>query len=227
MAGLEDSELSHAAQDYAKAIYSLEEREQGPVSTNALAERLAVTPGSASAMVKKLDAAGLVAHAPYHGVTLTEAGRRLALEVLRHHRLIERYLAEELGVPWDRVHAEAEQLEHVISEDLEERIAAKLGHPEHDPHGDPIPTRDGHVEEAETRSLAELEAGERGVFARVSDADPEMLRYLSEREIAPGAELEVTEREPFGGPITVRFGDAVHSLGLGLARAMRVRPPPG
>jgi DtxR family Mn-dependent transcriptional regulator len=213
---------SSAVQDYAKAIYALERRSGEPVGTNALAERLGVTAASASSMVKKLDTLGLVAHVPYRGVQLTAAGERVALEVLRHHRLLEAYLAESLGMPWDRVHAEAEVLEHHLSEDLEERIAAKLGHPTHDPHGDPIPSADLRIDEGETQPLHVLDPGDRGTFVRVSDADPEMLRYLSERGIAPGAQLEVVDKQPFGGPVFARFGEDVHVLGGGLARAMRV-----
>ena len=217
-------ELSHAVEDYAKAIYVLEERGAGPVTNNAIAERLNVTPASASSMVKKLDGLGLVAHAPYRGVRLTARGRRVALEVLRHHRLLERYLVEELGMPWDRVHDEAEVLEHVLSEDLEARIAAKLGDPSHDPHGDPIPTADFEVEQGKTRALDDLEPGESGTFTRVSDADPEKLRYLHERGIAPGMPLAVVSREPFGGPLRVEIGGREHALGGELAAAMRVGP---
>jgi DtxR family Mn-dependent transcriptional regulator len=214
---------STAVEDYAKAIYALEVRGEGAVSTNALAERLGVTPGSASGMVRRLDELGLVTHEPYKGVALTESGRRIALEVLRHHRLLELYLAESLGVPWDRVHAEAEVLEHHISEELEELIAAKLGNPTHDPHGDPIPTRELEIDEGPSESLATLEAGARGRFARVSDQDPEMLRYLAERGIRPGDGFEVVDRQPFGGPLFVRFsGEDVHVLGGALAAAMRV-----
>jgi DtxR family Mn-dependent transcriptional regulator len=216
---------SEAIEDYAKAIYSLAGRTDGAVSTNALAERLGVTPASVSAMVKKLDDRGLVEHVPYKGVRLTDAGGRLALEMLRHHRLLELYLAETLGVPWDRVHDEAEVLEHVLSEELEELIAAKLGDPTHDPHGDPIPTRDGRIAEATSTALKDLAPGARGRFTRVSDSDPAMLRYLAERGIAPGAELEVIEKQPFDGPLFVRFGDQVHVLGGDLARAMRVEEP--
>jgi DtxR family transcriptional regulator, Mn-dependent transcriptional regulator len=215
-------ELSHAVEDYAKAIYVLEERAGGPVTNNAVAERLNVTPASASAMVKKLDGLGLVAHVPYRGVRLTARGRRVALEVLRHHRLLERFLVEELGVPWDRVHDEAEVLEHVLSEDLEARIAAKLGDPTRDPHGDPIPTLDGEIDEAETRALGELEPGERAVFTRVSDSDPAKLRYLDDRGIAPGMPLAVVGHEPFGGPLRVEIGGREHALGRELAAAMRV-----
>ena len=213
---------SSAVQDYAKAIYSLESRRGGAVSTNALAERLGVTPASASGMVRRLDELGLVTHVPYRGVRLTPDGQTLALEVLRHHRLLELYLSESLGVPWDRVHDEAEVLEHVLSEDLEELIAAKLGDPTHDPHGDPIPTRDGRIEERATQALDSLESGQRGTFVRVSDSDPEMLRYLAERGVSPGDRLEVVERQPFGGPVFARFGADVHVLGGGLAGAMRV-----
>jgi DtxR family transcriptional regulator, Mn-dependent transcriptional regulator len=213
---------SEAIEDYAKAIYSLAGRTGGAVSTNALAERLGVTPASVSAMVKKLDDRGLVEHVPYKGVALTPAGTRVALEVLRHHRLLETYLAESLGVPWDRVHEEAEALEHVLSEYLEARIAAKLGNPTHDPHGDPIPSVELEIAEGDTVSLAGLEAGARGHFVRVSDSDPEMLRYLAERGVALGDELEVLERQPFDGPLTVRFGDRLLTLGGALARAMRV-----
>ncbi len=220
--GLMENRVSPVVQDYAKAIYALEQRGEGAVSTNALAERLGVTAGYASSMVKRLDAMALVTHVPYKGVKLTEEGRQVALETLRHHRLLESYLRDELDVPWDQVHAEAEVLEHVLSEDLEERIAAKLGHPSRDPHGDPIPTHDLEVDEERTRPLADLAPGERGTFARVSDAKPEMLRYLAERGIAPGMELEVTAREPFGGPLVVRFAGREHSLGRELADSMRV-----
>src|SRR3954452_20566444 len=150
---MQEERVSSAVEDYAKAIYALEQREHGAVSNNALAERMGVTPASASAMVKRLGGLGLVSHVPYRGVKLSAAGSKVALEVLRHHRLLELYLTETLGVPWDRVHDEAEVLEHVLSEDLEELIAVKLGNPTRDPHGDPIPTRDGRIVEAETTGL--------------------------------------------------------------------------
>ena len=213
---------SSAVEDYTKAIYALEERGPGAVSTNSIAERLGVTAASASGMVKRLGELGLVVHEPYHGVSLTDSGRNVALEVMRHHRLLELYLVQSLGVPWDRVHEEAEVLEHVLSEELEELIARKLGDPTRDPHGDPIPTRELQIEERHTDSLESLEAGARGTFVRVSDSDPEMLRYLADKGIAPGDQLEVIERQPFGGPLFVRFGDHVHPLGGELARAMRV-----
>jgi DtxR family transcriptional regulator, Mn-dependent transcriptional regulator len=218
--------LSPATEDYAKAIFALQAELEGPVSTNAVAERLGVTAASASGMLRRLHEHGLVAHRPYHGVELTAAGRRVALRVLRHHRLLETYLARSLGVPWDRVHDEAEVLEHVLSDELEALIAAKLGNPTHDPHGDPIPSAELVLEDRPCVCLASLEAGARGVLARVSDSEPEMLRYLAARGIAPGARFEVIERQPFDGPLFVRFGESVHVLGGDLARAMSVEVRP-
>jgi DtxR family Mn-dependent transcriptional regulator len=211
-----------AIEDYAKAIFALEARSEEPVSTNALAERLGITPGSVSAMLRRLDELGLITHSPYKGVRLTADGRRIALEVIRHHRLLESYLAEALDMPWDRVHAEAEVLEHVLSDDLEELIAAKLGHPTVDPHGDPIPNADLEIEEPHTDRLESLQPGQAGLFVRVSDSDPEMLRYLAERGIAPGDRFEVLDRQPFGGPLFVRFAEHEHAIGGQLAGAMRV-----
>jgi DtxR family transcriptional regulator, Mn-dependent transcriptional regulator len=222
MGTLDRTRPSEAIEDYAKAIYALARRSGGVASTNSLADRLAVTPASVSAMIKKLDERGLVEHVPYKGVRLTAEGERVALEVLRHHRLLELYLAEQLGVPWDRVHEEAEALEHVLSEDLEARIAAKLGDPTHDPHGDPIPDAQLHIDEGETARLADLRPGDRGRFVRVSDSDPEMLRYLHRRGVQLGDPFEVVERQPFEGPLTVRFGEALHVFGGALATAMRV-----
>jgi DtxR family Mn-dependent transcriptional regulator len=216
-------QISSAVQDYAKAIYALQERGEGcAVTTNALAERLGVTPASASAMVKKLAAMGLVTHVRYKGVELTPKGTAIALEVIRHHRLLEAYLSESLGLPWDRVHDEAEVLEHVLSEELEELIAAKLGNPTHDPHGDPIPTRDGLMPDEPTVSMQVLATGDCGRFVRISDADPEMLRYLAARGIAPGDDFEIVDKQPFDGPVFARFAGEVHVLGGTLARAMRV-----
>ena len=213
---------THAVEDYLKAIYALQTRLGGPVSTNALAERLGVTAGSASGMVRRLAELGLCCHEPYRGVQLTEEGRRVALRTLRHHRLLELMLVEDFDVPWEDVHREAEQLEHALSDELAERIAAKLGHPTVDPHGDPIPGPDLSLTEARTRSVGDLAPGERATFTRVSDADPDMLRYLAARGIVPGVILTMVGREPFGGPLTLRVGDRDHHLGLSLASAMRV-----
>jgi DtxR family Mn-dependent transcriptional regulator len=214
--------LSSAAEDYAKAIFALQAELGGAVSTNAIAERLGVTPASASGMVRRLHEHGLVEHQPYKAVELTPAGRQVALRVLRHHRLLETYLVESLGVPWDRVHEEAEVLEHVLSDELEALIAAKLGNPTHDPHGDPIPSAELELEERPCVCMASLEAGATGVLSRVSDSEPEMLRYLAARGIAPGARFEVLERQPFDGPLFVSFGGDVHVLGGDLARAISV-----
>jgi len=214
---------SEAIEDYVKAIYALARRREGPVGTSKLAERLGVAPATATAMLKRLDALGLVRHQRYHGVTLTAAGERLALEVIRHHRLLEAYLAEALGMPWDRVHEEAEVLEHYISEELEGLIAAKLGDPGFDPHGDPIPGPDLEAPPHDaSRPLDQLQPGESASFTRVSDSDPEMLRFLAERGIRPGVRLSVTGRQPFGGPLLVEVAGTEHALGVELTSRMRV-----
>src|SRR6185437_14400721 len=219
---LEARGLTAAVQDYAKAIYTLESRD-GEASTTALATLLDVRPASVSGMLRKMSALGLVEHERYRGVRLSQRGRRVALEVIRHHRLVELFLVESLGMTWDEVHAEAEVLEHALSEELEELIAAKLGNPTVDPHGDPIPSRELKLAETAAPALAELESGEIATFVRASDADPEMLRFLGERGIVPGARLELVERQPFDGPLFVRVGKNVHVLGETLARAMRVQ----
>jgi DtxR family Mn-dependent transcriptional regulator len=217
----QSGDLTVAVQDYAKAIYTLEARE-GSASTTDLATLLEVRPASVSGMLRKLSALGLVKHERYRGVRLTERGRRVALEVIRHHRLVELFLVESLGMTWDEVHDEAEVLEHALSEELEELIAAKLGNPTVDPHGDPIPSRELKLAETSGPSLAELEPGETATFVRISDTDPEMLRFLGERGIGPGVRLELVERQPFDGPLFVRAGGKQHVLGATLARAMRV-----
>ena len=219
------SEQSEAVEDYAKAIYMLAEREAGPVGTSALAERLGVSPGTVTAMLKKMADRGLLEHVPYRGVTLTAEGEEVALEVIRHHRLIEAYLAEALGMPWDKVHEEAEVLEHYISEDLEERMASALGDPRRDPHGDPIPDRSlGLAVDEKAVQLAALDEGASGTFSRVSDSDPAMLRYLEEREIRPGARIAVLKRGPFGGQLSVEVDGREHDIGAELARRMIVSP---
>jgi len=214
---------TEAVEDYAKAIYSLAQRTDGPVGTSALADRLGVSPGTVTSMVKRLAEMGLAEHEPYRGVSLTRSGERVALEVIRHHRLIELFLAEALGMPWDRVHDEAEVLEHYISEELEERIAAALGDPSYDPHGDPIPDRELEIaDDTDAVALSALEVGETARFSRVSDSDPEMLRYLAERDIRPGADLTLQEREPFGGALMITVDGAAHAIGAALADRMLV-----
>jgi|SRR5215211_86702 len=217
-----DALASETVEDYAKAIYALQRRARGPVGTSAIAERLGLSPASVTAMLKRMHEMKLVAREPYRGVTLTPAGERVALEVMRHHRLLEAYLAEALGMPWDRVHEEAEVLEHYISEELEERIAIALGDPSRDPHGDPIPDRELSLDTERGVALVALEPGAEGVFSRVSDSDPEMLRYLAECSIHPGSRLRVVRVQPFGGPVFVDVGGHEHALGGELASKMLV-----
>lgn len=216
---------SSSAEDYVRVIYGLAER--GEEVTNAtLAARLEVSPSSASGMVTKLSQQGLVAHVPYKGIGLTREGLLLARSVLRRHRLIESYLVSELDYTWDEVHAEADALEHAVSDLLIERIAGKLGNPHRDPHGDPIPAADGSVDVPEVRILDELEAGQIGEVARVWDTDPDLLRYLADRSIGLGQRIEVVERQPFGGPLMVKVGsppdDATHAFGKEIAQALSV-----
>ena len=208
-------------EDYLKAIWKLQ-RAGGATTTSALASELSVSAASATAMVKKLAARGFVDHAPYRGVTLTTTGERVALETVRHHRLLERFLVEVLGVPWDEVHDEAEKWEHVLSEELEERIDAALGFPARDPHGAPIPRADGGFAGSPTTTLAELEAGNRALLAEVSDHDPAMLRYLGELGLYPGARIEVVSSAPFDGPLAILVGDAERVVGRELARHVLV-----
>ena len=177
-------------------------------------------------MVKKLARLKLAAHSPYHGVQLTARGEKMALEVIRHHRLIELFLSETLNVPWDCVHAEAERIEHVISEDLEDRIAAFLGDPARDPHGDPIPTKSGKVEHPAYVSLLDIPAGASAVIGRVSDHDPAHLRHFARLGLVLDAHVEVVKREPFDGPLRVRVGSgAEHVVDETLAREIWVSPP--
>jgi len=196
---------SRAVDDYLKTMYEVEQ-EHGRTATTVLAERLGVTPASATGMVKRLAEMDLVKHEPYHGVALTEAGGEAGAGVVRHHRLIELFLTETLGVPWDRVHEEAHRIEHVLSEDLEERMDVLLGRPTKDPHGSPIPTRDGKVERPMSTRLAELKAGQTAVVTEVRDEDAALLRYLGSLGLYPEAEVEMLAVAPFDGPLTVRVG---------------------
>jgi DtxR family Mn-dependent transcriptional regulator len=209
-------DLTVAVQDYLKAIYVLESAGER-VTTSALARRMAVSAPSATAMTKRLDELGLVERLPYRGVALTEAGRRGALEVVRHHRLLERYLVDRLGLSLDEVHAEAELLEHALSEELEAKIDEELGYPTHDPHGDPIPDRELRLVHGESRTLLDLEPGARGSIARVPDGDSELLRYLGELGLLPEATVEVLAQAPFGGPVTVRTASGEHAISRELA----------
>lgn len=222
--------LSIAEQDYLKQIY-FEQEEGGRATTQALATRLDVKASSVTAMLKQLadDPGGpLVSYTRYQGVELTERGRAAALEMLRHHRLIELFLAELLDVPWDQVHGEAERLEHVLSEELEERIAAKLGQPTHDPHGDPIPSRDGVVPRRPLRRLMDVAPGETGRVAQITLQEQPVLQYLASLGVRPGVAVTVDAIAPFGGVVTLRVGadsDAAsgpHALGETLARNILV-----
>jgi DtxR family Mn-dependent transcriptional regulator len=222
------SQTSSAIQDYLKALYVLEVERQpdgSAIPTTALAQRLGVSAASTTNMLKKLATLGLVRHAPYRGAELTPDGRNVALEVVRHHRLLETYLAEVMGVPWDEVHAEAEVLEHVLSERLEDRIATMLGDPAFDPHGHPIPGKDGSVPQASTRTLWEVDEGDSASVDRVSDDEPEALRYLARIGVRPGASITVLRRGPVEGPlfIEVEGRDGSDALSKEVARTVWVR----
>jgi len=216
--------LTQAIEDYLKVIYKLRQAGEA-VTTNAIAQRLNVAPASASNMIKKLARLHLVDHTPYHAVQLTSGGEKIALEVIRHHRLIELYLARQLGVGLDRVDAEAERLEHVISEELEERIAQSLGNPTYDPHGDPIPTRDGAVEAMHHPLLSDMRPGQRGVVVRLSDSDPSVLRGLSEARLLPGVTVEVVDVAA-DGSMRLRTGQADRQVSFDHARAVYVALEP-
>lgn len=217
-------EPSTAVENYAKAIYALQEGGE-PVRTNDLAARLDVRAASVSTMLTRLEQGGLVTREPYYGVRLTDEGQRVALAVIRRHRLVELWLAEVLELPWDVVHLEAERLEHHVSPLVEAAIARHLGDPTHDPHGDPIPTASLELPEADNAavSLADVPNGSACELLQVSDRDPAMLRYLADRGIRLGARLHVQGREPFGGPIRVLTAGDEHLLGEPLAQAMSVR----
>ena len=215
--------LTAPVEDYLKAIYAIG-KGTGAAATNEIAQRLALAPASVSGMVRRLADQGLLAYERYHGVKLTDVGRRAALRTLRRHRVIEAYLAKALGYPWDRVHEEAERLEHAASDELVDRMAANIGEPEVDPHGAPIPTRDGAVDETEYRSLAEMNVGASGSVVRVADEDPEMLRYLAELTIVPGKRVTVKSRAPYDGPITLSVGRQELSIGPALAAQVLVDP---
>ena len=214
--GIAASDLTVAVQDYLKAIYALETAGE-LVTTSALAARMRVSAPSATAMTKRLAELALVERSPYRGVALTESGRRGALEVLRHHRLLELYLADRLGYAIDEVHAEADRLEHALSEELEAKIDEELGFPTLDPHGDPIPDRNLRVAQGGDRTLVDLEPGERATVSRVPDGDPELLRYLTDLGLVPGAEVELVSHAPFAGPITVQTETGDHAVSRELA----------
>ncbi len=215
------SHLTASVEDYLKAIYHLEQG-SGAAATNDIAQRLGVASASVSGMVRRLAEQGLVSHERYHGAALTETGRRAALRTIRRHRLIEAYLTQALDYPWDRVHDEAERLEHAASDELIDRIAAALGEPAADPHGAPIPTRDGTVDMPVQRALGALDVGERARVARVSKGDAAVLRYLDELGLRPGATVQLMARAPFGGPITLEVSGVTRIIGPALAAQIMV-----
>jgi DtxR family transcriptional regulator, Mn-dependent transcriptional regulator len=209
-------ELSDAIQDYLKELYKLHAAGER-ATTSIVARRMGVSPPSATAMIKKLAELGLVEHTPYKGATLSDEGERTALEIVRHHRLLEQYLAQSLGLSIDEVHAEADRLEHALSEELEAHIDRTLGYPTHDPHGDPIPDANLHIAEGEVRPLATLTEGDEATIRRVPDGDGELLRYLSKLRLTPGRRVRIAGIEPFGGPVTVAVGSARHPISRELA----------
>ncbi len=216
--------IGEAAEDYLKAIYKLQVV-GGPVATSALAGQLGVTEPTATAMIKRLARLGLVRHTPYHGVVLTTSGEKVALEIIRHHRLLELFLVQALGLGWDQVHKEAERLEHLVSDEVESRIDEVLGHPTTDPHGDPIPTRDGWLDHVEDRSLVDLEPGERATVGRVPDDESDLLQYLAQIGLVPKASVEIVDKVPFGGPLILQLGGMRHAIGRELAGTIRVSRP--
>jgi DtxR family Mn-dependent transcriptional regulator len=219
---LRDAPLTRSVEDYLKAIYHLSAA-GGFAGTSNIADMLAVAPPSVSGMVKRLSEAGLIEHVPYRGVQLTSQGRRAALRMVRRHRILESYLVQHLGYNWDDVHEEAEQLEHAVSDALIERMASHLEDPHYDPHGAPIPTAAGDIEEAELLTLADAEPGTTLEIRQVEDRDRAKLRYLAEQGLVPGTRLVVIARQPFNGPTSVRVDDNVRIVGRDLALSLLCR----
>jgi DtxR family Mn-dependent transcriptional regulator len=221
-------ELTPRISDCLKLIYSMQERGQ-KVSTSAVSEQLGVSDATATMMFKDFAVVGWVEHVPYRGVRLTPLGEGKAIEVIRHHRLLELYLARQLGYSWDKVHAEADRLEHVISEEFEDKLDELLGYPTVDPHGDPIPGKDGTMIVRSGRTLAQLGDGERAQILRVSDQNPQKLCYLGQLGLYPETRVQLIERQPFGGPLRIRVGEGAeeqeHLLGPELAADIVVSVP--
>ncbi len=217
--------ITQAVQDYLKIIFKLANNGKA-VSTNAIAEKLQISQASVTGMIKKLSDLKLTTHRPYYGVELTQSGRKIALEIIRHHRLLELYLAEALGYSWDQVHDEAEKLEHVISEEFEDKMAKILGNPKADPHGAPIPSKDGLIEERTLECLSVIDAGQKVQVKEVSDKDPEMLRYLGDIGIFPDVMIDVMEKAPFGGPLLIKVAGKEYNLGERLTDNILVSQTP-
>ena len=213
--------LTPATEDYLKTVYKLADANE-VVATNAIAERMGVSAASVTNMMKKLSEMGLVEYVRYQGITLTEAGRKIALEIIRHHRLLEVYLAEAMGFGWDQVDAEAERLEHVISEEFEDKMDEMLGYPTTDPHGSPIPKKDGTIVRTEHEPLVNITPGHSVIIRRVPDSDPAVLRYLGALGLKPDATVAVLKKEPFDGPLLLRIGDREHHIGHQTAHGVLV-----
>jgi DtxR family transcriptional regulator, Mn-dependent transcriptional regulator len=213
-------------EDYLKAVWMLQQAES-PVATSRIAERLGLTSAAVTAMIKRLAEQGLLRHEPYYGVRLTAAGELAALRIIRRHRVLELFLAEKLGYEWDRVHAEAERLEHAASDELIERLARLLGEPERDPHGNAIPTATGEVDRSRYPALGEMEPGETRQVLEVELEEPEQLRYLGSLNLRPGAEVKVVDKSPFEGPISLRVNGEPAVISHSLAQRIRVRDGAG
>lgn len=217
---------SQSVEDYLKAIYKLEEAEKDKgVSTSKLADLMGVANASVTNMVKRLSKMGLVSYESYYGVNLTESGKKIALEIIRHHRLLELYLAEMLGYSWDQVHEEAEKLEHHISEQFEDKISELLNNPKFDPHGDPIPTKDGEMPRLVLMPLSEVPNEDEHIIKRVKNQDPEVLRYLEKNGLLPGAKIKIVSREPFNGPIKIDMDGETTTVGHSVAKDIYVFAP--
>jgi len=216
--------FSTSVEDYLKAIYDVS-RESGAAATTEVAARLRVAPASVSAMVRRLTGQGLVSHERYGTLRLTKKGRSAALQLLRRHRVIEAYLVTALGYAWDEVHSEAERLEHAASPELINRMAAAIGEPAVDPHGAPIPTAHGTLEEPRNRKLSDLDPGESARIVQVEDEDPELLRYLASMRFVPGTSVRCVKKEPYEGPLTIRVGSKNHLIGPPLAARIFVSAP--
>ncbi len=219
-------EYSEAIEDFLKAVYKLQRRQER-VPTSALADALKISPSSASEMAKKLSRANLIEHEPYRGVRLTPGGQRVALETIRNHRLLELFLVRTLGYGWDEVHEEAERLEHAVSERLIRRIAEFLGHPRFDPHGDPIPDPHGDIHPRHLTPLAQWPPERLGHVARLSDQSPDMLRYLADKGLTVGAEVQVLKADPFEGPLTLRVNGKDQVIGVHVAQCVLLAPESG
>ncbi len=214
--------FNESVENYLKAAFDIQQREN-KVSTTSLARKLGVKPASVTGMLKKLAKLKLITYERYQGVSLTAGGEKIALEVIRHHRLIERFLAEALDVPWDKVHDEAEKWEHILSEDMEERIDKFLGSPSIDPHGAPIPAKNGRISPSATQKLAALSAGQSATIAEVSDHDGDLLRYLGKIGLYPNTRIQIIDVEPYGGHLRILINDSHHYLGLNVARHISVK----